>query len=257
MLLHCNGSKIRYEKSMGSSVLVVHGDSHIRRFTATILRSGGYEVRVLASFALPDAGSPDVLLIPWNVATPFDRWLAGIRDHAATASSRIVVMAPREELGAAAEVLDGGADDCIGIPFAPAELLARIKACLRRPGASERPTELRAGPVVLDVVMHRVRIDGRAIELAPTEFRLMAFLLDNPGRVFSREELLRRAWTQNIKAGVRTVDVHVRRLRQQLEPFGCQRMIQTVRGFGYRFAAEPLGLERRAKGSPLVNAGGH
>jgi len=116
---------------------------------------------------------------------------------------------------------------------------------------------LRAGPSVLDIAMHRVCIDGRAIELAPAEFRLMAFLLDNQGRVFSREEVLRHAWAQNIKAGVRTVDVHVRRLRQQLEPFGCERMIQTVRGFGYRFAAEPPGLKRRAKGSPQVTAGGH
>jgi two-component system phosphate regulon response regulator PhoB len=81
-------------------------------------------------------------------------------------------------------------------------------------------------------------VNDRVVDLAPTEFRLMAFLLENQGRVFNRNELLTRAWAKNIKAGHRTVDVHVRRLRQQLEPFGCEDMIQTVRGFGYRFSAE-------------------
>jgi two-component system phosphate regulon response regulator PhoB len=98
---------------------------------------------------------------------------------------------------------------------------------------------LTAGPVVLDRSVHRVLVSNRVVDLAPTEFRLMAFFLENQGRVFSRSELLTRAWKRNIKAGHRTVDVHVRRLRRQLEPFGCEDMIQTVRGFGYRLSAKP------------------
>jgi two-component system phosphate regulon response regulator PhoB len=92
---------------------------------------------------------------------------------------------------------------------------------------------------VLDKAVHCLFVNEKPVDLAPTEFRLMAFFLENQGRVFSRDELLRRAWSKNIKAGHRTVDVHVRRLRQLLEPFGCDDFIQTVRGFGYRFASSP------------------
>jgi two-component system phosphate regulon response regulator PhoB len=97
-----------------------------------------------------------------------------------------------------------------------------------------RPDELTAGALVLDKAMHRLTIRGREVALSPAEFRLLAFLLENQGRVFSRDELLRGAWPKNITAGGRTVDVHVRRLRQLLEPFGCDGIIQTVRSFGYR-----------------------
>ena len=96
---------------------------------------------------------------------------------------------------------------------------------------------LTAGPLVLDKGIHRLLVDGKEVSLSPAEFRLLAFLLENQGRVFSREELLRGAWPKNITAGGRTVDVHVRRLRQLLEPFGCDDIIQTVRSFGYRLVA--------------------
>jgi two-component system phosphate regulon response regulator PhoB len=112
--------------------------------------------------------------------------------------------------------------------------VARVSACLRRPVATTRPDALTAGPLVLDKAMHVLTIRGTEVALSPAEFRLLAFLLENPGRVFSREELLRGAWPKNISAGGRTVDVHVRRLRQLLEPFGCDDLIRTVRSFGYR-----------------------
>src|SRR5262249_41829306 len=99
-----------------------------------------------------------------------------------------------------------------------------------------------AGPVTLDKAVHCLTVNEQSIDLAPTEFRLMAFFLENQGRVFSRDELLRRAWSKNIKAGHRTVDVHVRRVRQLLEPFDCDGYIQTVRGFGYRFAQPTLDI---------------
>jgi two-component system phosphate regulon response regulator PhoB len=233
---------------MGSTVLVVHADPRIRRSARDALRVAGYAVEELEEFAVADAGQPDVIVVDWAALDPFDEYLQRIRNFPATRSSRILVMAPREDLDAAVEALEYGADDCIGIPFAPPELLARIRACLRRPAARVHSESLRAGPVVLDVAVHRVLVHGQPIELAPTEFRLMAFFLENQGRVFSRGELLRRAWAKNIKAGPRTVDVHVRRLRQQLERFGCENMIQTVRGFGYRFVtASSGGAERPAE----------
>jgi two-component system phosphate regulon response regulator PhoB len=89
---------------------------------------------------------------------------------------------------------------------------------------------------VLDIAVQCLLVDNQPVEVAPRDFRLLSFFLENQGRVFSRDDLLRRAWSKNIKAGHRTVDVHVRRLRQVLEPFNCEDMIQTVRGFGYRFA---------------------
>jgi len=109
-----------------------------------------------------------------------------------------------------------------------------VNACLRRPLATVKPDQLTAGPLVLDKGIHRLLVHGREVSLSPAEFRLLAFLLDNQGRVFSRDELLRGAWPKHITAGGRTVDVHVRRLRQLLEPFGCDDVIQTVRSFGYR-----------------------
>jgi two-component system phosphate regulon response regulator PhoB len=93
--------------------------------------------------------------------------------------------------------------------------------------------------------VHSLTVNQQLVDLAPTEFRLLAFFLENQGRVFSRDELLRRAWSRNIRAGHRTVDVHVRRLRQLLEPFECDALIQTVRGFGYRFAQ--LGRDARSQ----------
>lgn len=223
---------------MSNRILLVHGDARTRALAASALRSAGYDVRAIADLPSAEAGPSDVVVTGWNGPVPFAERLSRIRALEPAGASRVIVMAPREQLGVAAELLEDGVDDCIGIPFAPAELLARVKACLRRPAAGASGQRLRGGRVVLDRAVHRVLVDDRPIELAPTEFRLLAFFLENQGRVFSRDELLRRAWSKSIKAGVRTVDVHVRRLRQQLEPFGCASLIQTVRGFGYRFAGQ-------------------
>jgi two-component system, OmpR family, phosphate regulon response regulator PhoB len=229
---------------MGGTVLLIHGETAVRRSANEALQAAGYVVEESDHFALTEAGQPDVILISSDAIDPFEEYLPRMRNHAPTRSSRIVVMARHDALGNAAQTLEYGADDCIGVPFSPEELTARINACLRRPVATLSSELLTAGPLLLDAAVHRVVVAGQAIELAPTEFRLMAFFLENQGRVFSRGELLRRAWSKNIQAGRRTVDVHVRRLRQQLEPFGCEGMIQTVRGFGYRFAVEEASVQR-------------
>jgi two-component system phosphate regulon response regulator PhoB len=148
----------------------------------------------------------------------------------------------------AVAALEFGADDCLALPFEPSELVARVNACLRRPLATIRPDQLTVGPLVLDKAVHRLLVRGQEVSLSPAEFRLLAFLLENQGRVFSRDELLRGAWPKNITAGGRTVDVHVRRLRQLLEPFGCDDIIQTVRSFGYRLALP--NVETRTAAAP-------
>jgi len=169
----------------------------------------------------------------------------------------VIVWAAQADIHEAVNALEFGADDCLAVPFDRAELVARVNACLRRPvSASTRPDLLAAGPVVLDKAVHSLTVSDQLIDLAPTEFRLMAFFLENQGRVFSRDELLRRAWSKNVKAGHRTVDVHVRRLRQLLEPFGCDGYIQTVRGFGYRFA-QPVGDARGSRAAESAHMSDH
>jgi two-component system, OmpR family, phosphate regulon response regulator PhoB len=202
------------------------------------------EAHELASaWRLVETAPPDLILLPWTSSKPVRDSLARLREDSVTRQARVIVWAAQADIRDAVNALEFGADDCLAVPFDRAELVARVNACLRRPAAATtRPDLLTAGPVVLDKAVHRLTVNEQSIDLAPTEFRLLAFFLENQGRVFSRDELLRRAWSKNIKAGHRTVDVHVRRLRQLLEPFECDGYIQTVRGFGYRFAQPTLDI---------------
>jgi two-component system phosphate regulon response regulator PhoB len=223
--------------ALGSSILIVHGEKQLRSSARSILERAGHDVREAKELGQANGFRPDLLLISWTALSPVADSLQRLRSHDTTRQSRIIVLAPRPDLRAAINALELGADDCLAVPFEGEELLVRVSACLRRPPSSPQADRLMAGPIVLDRGIHRLLVGDNALELAPTEFRLMAFFLENQGRVFSRGELLARAWAKNIHAGPRTVDVHVRRLRQQLEPYGYDTMIQTVRGFGYRFSA--------------------
>lgn len=226
---------------MAGEILLIHGDTALRAAAKRILGAAGFDVTEAADLSgawrsSATAVRPDVIVLPW-VATEVTRSvLARLRDHEDTQHSRLLVLASRDDLRDAVNALEFGADDCMYLPLDDAELVARVNACLRRPPAPARLEQLRAGPVVLDKAEHSLSVAGVPVELAPAEFRLILFFLENQGRVFSRGELLRRAWSRNAKAGPRTVDVHVRRLRRIFERFGCEEMIQTVRGFGYRFA---------------------
>ena len=131
--------------------------------------------------------------------------------------------------------LDSGADDYITKPFSPRELLSRVNAVLRRSApAADEP--LVAGELRLDPVSHRVYAGDRELGLGPTEYRLLKFLMENPDRVYSRTQVLDNVWGQNVYVEERTVDVHIRRLRQVLEGFAADHYVQTVRGAGYRFS---------------------
>ena len=224
---------------MGHSVLLVHGEQRPREFARQALESAGHAVaeaaNLLAGWRMARAAPPDLLLLQWTEHQLLRNALDRLRDEPTTSQSRVVVWANRAEMREAINALDFGVDDCLAIPFDRVELVARVNACLRRTAAGARSNQLAAGPLVLDKAGHCLWLDDRPIELAPTEFGLMAFFLEHHGRVFGRDELLRRAWPRAIKAGHRTVDVHVRRLREHLEPFGLDDLIQTVRGFGYRF----------------------
>jgi two-component system phosphate regulon response regulator PhoB len=223
---------------MDGAVLVIHDEQALRAAAREALTQAGRQVaeaaEVAGGLAIAERMRPAVIVLPWLGRRPVRDALARLREAEATRRSRLIVWAEQAEMPSAVSALEFGADDCLALPFEPSELVARVNACLRRPLATVRPDQLSAGPLVLDKAIHRLLVQGQEVALSPAEFRLLAFLLENQGRVFSREELLRGAWPKNITAGGRTVDVHVRRLRQLLEPFGCDDIIQTVRSFGYR-----------------------
>jgi two-component system phosphate regulon response regulator PhoB len=222
---------------MSKSILLVHPDNRLRQDVRYLLDGAGYSIADRSEFSPLDTGNVDLALIAWRVLDPPSESLRWIRQKSLPTSLRVIVLADRDEYGAAVRALEFGADDCVTVPLQRDDLIVRINAALRRPQMPICQERLSVGPIVLDRRVHRVSVKDENVELAPTEFRLLAFLLENQGRVFSRDELLSRAWSSNVKAGHRTVDVHVRRLRQQLEPFECEEMIQTVRGFGYRLRA--------------------
>jgi two-component system, OmpR family, phosphate regulon response regulator PhoB len=236
---------------MDGAVLLIHDEQALRAAARQALMQAGLRVAEAAELGagLSVAARMQlcVIVLPWLGRRPAREALARLRETDATRRSRLIVWAEHGEISSAVAALEFGADDCLALPFEPSELVARVNACLRRPLATIRPDQLTAGPLVLDKAVHRLLVCGAEVALSPAEFRLLAFLLENQGRVFSREELLRGAWPKNITAGGRTVDVHVRRLRQLLEPFRCDDIIQTVRSFGYRLAL-PNG-EARVAGS--------
>jgi two-component system phosphate regulon response regulator PhoB len=241
---------------MDGAVLVIHDEQALRAAARQALTLAGREVveaaEIGAALKVADRVRPAVIVLPWLGRRPIREALTQLREADATRRSRLIVWAEQTDMPSAVAALEFGADDCLGLPFEPSELVARVNASLRRPLATIRPDLLTAGPLVLDKAVHRLLVSGQEVPLSPAEFRLLAFLLENPGRVFSRDELLRGAWPKNITAGGRTVDVHVRRLRQLLEPFRCDDIIQTVRSFGYRLvppSREALPAAGRAEGS--------
>ena len=151
--------------------------------------------------------------------------------------SLIHILTARAEEGDKVAGLEGGADDYMTKPFSPRELIARVNAVLRRSGGPDEGERIQFGELSLDRAGHRVMVADRTVPLGPTEYRLLEFFMTHPERVYSREQLLDRVWGGNVYVEERTIDVHVRRLRRALEDFGYDRLVQTVRGAGYRFSA--------------------
>ena len=151
----------------------------------------------------------------------------------------IIMLTARTDERDKIQGLEAGADDYITKPFSPRELIARIRAVLRRrtPQLSDEITLV--GSLEISPATHQVSVNGKAVILGPTEFRLLHFFMTHTERVYSRTQLLDQIWGDHVFIEERTVDVHIRRLRQALEPFGVNDMIQTVRHTGYRFSASP------------------
>lgn len=223
---------------MKPNVLVVEDDAALAELLRYNLERDGYIVTHTAdgedALILADEMHPDVIILDWMVPS-----LSGIevcrrlRRQPDMASVPILMLTARAEETDRVRGLDTGADDYITKPFSPKELSARIKAVLRRVRPALTGGELVYGGIEMDTTAHKVSRDGIVIQLGPTEFRLLRHFMQNPHRVFSREQLLDSVWGRDVYVEVRTVDVHIRRLRKSLNAPGQADLIRTVRSAGY------------------------
>jgi two-component system phosphate regulon response regulator PhoB len=226
--------------AMGGAILVVEDEPAIQELIAVNLEHAGHQV--LRAGNVPEAEAlvrevlPDLVLLDWMLPGPpglnFARQL---RTDQRTKDIPIIMLTARAEERDTIAGLEGGADDYVTKPFSPKELLARIKAVMRRraPQLTEDVVEI-AG-LRLDPVAHRVSAAGANLALGPTEFRMLHFFMTHTERVYSRAQLLDEVWGDHVFVEERTVDVHIRRLRQALEPSKHDSLVETVRGTGYRF----------------------
>jgi two-component system alkaline phosphatase synthesis response regulator PhoP len=227
---------------MPKTILAIEDDTDLCELLEYNLTQAGYEVKILNGLkgALDTVKSvrPDLLILdvmlPDGDGFDFCRQLKG--DAEAQHIPVIFLTARGQEIDRVLGLEIGG-DDYVTKPFSPRELIARVKVHLRRSSAElhvEPPTH--AGPLSLDTVSRRVFLDGEALALTATEFKLLEFFLANPGRVYSREQLLASIWGADCHVTPRNVDVHIRRLRERIETIPNEpKWLQTVRGFGYRF----------------------
>ena len=227
---------------MQKHILIVEDEAPIREMVRFSVRNAGFVVREAADAQQAHEriadGIPDLILLDWMLPG-----VSGIEFARRLKQSELTSRIPLILLTARTEEPDRligfrvGADDYVTKPFSPRELTARIKAVLRRSSPEGDNDRIEVDGLVLDMVGHRVKAQGTDVHLGPTEFRLLQFLMSNSERAFSREQLLDRVWGANVYVEDRTVDVYIRRLRKVLAPFGYDRLIQTVRGFGYRLSA--------------------
>jgi two-component system, OmpR family, phosphate regulon response regulator PhoB len=223
-------------------ILIVDDEPAIRQMVCLALTQAGYRCLEAADTAEAQTrivnDTPDLVLLDWMLpGVTGIEYARRLRREKLTQSLPIIILTARTEEEDKVRGLDSGGDDYITKPFSTRELLARINALLRRqaPLAAETPVEVDG--LSLDPVTHRVSANGVRLALGPTEFRLLHFFMSYPERVHSRERLLNSVWGDNVYVEERTVDVHIRRLRKALTPSAHDRLIQTVRGAGYRFSA--------------------
>ena len=235
-----------------SDVLVVEDEAAIAELIALNLRHAGYEVKLAdtadAAQAAVDRVLPDLVLLDWML--PGQSGLALARRWRAEQRTRalpIIMLTARAAEGDKVSGLDAGADDYLTKPFSPNELLARMRAVLRRKAPEALDAAVEVAGLRLDPATRRVTraLPAHGVveaKVGPTEFRLLHFFMTHPERVHSRAQLLDRVWGDHVFIEERTVDVHVKRLREALAPVGCSQLIETVRGAGYRLTAQASAL---------------
>ncbi len=225
---------------MASTILVVEDEPAIQELISVNLSFAGHKVlRALdaeQAKILINAELPDLILLDWMLPGASGLSMArSLRADERTRDVPIIMLTAKSAEEDKVEGLESGADDYITKPFSPKELMARIKAVLRRRAPQLTDDEIEIAGLKLDPVSHRITGNGNNLPLGPTEFRLLHFFMTHPERVFTRSQLLDQVWGDHVFLEERTVDVHIRRLRKALEPSEHHGLIETVRGSGYRF----------------------
>jgi len=224
-------------------ILVVEDEAAIRDMLAFTLGAAGFEVVQSANaeqaWQQLQQQVPELILLDWMLpGMPGVNFLQRVRRDPRFARLPVIMLTAKGEEVDQVEGFEAGADDYVVKPFSPRALVARIQAVLRRQGGgtAQAVDTLRVGRLLLDDASHRVRCNDQPVNLGPTEYRLLHFFMRHPDRVFTRGQLLEQVWGGHVVVEERTVDVHIRRLRKALAPAGCDGMVQTVRGAGYRLS---------------------
>ena len=224
---------------MATHILIVEDEPEIRELLNFSLARAGFRVTEAesAESALQKLFNqlPDLVIVDWMLPGMSGVDLAKrIRKDELTSSLPLLMLTARSEESDVLKSFDSGIDDYMSKPFSPKELVARIKALMRRSGVPEDEL-IEACGIQIDLGSHRLTIQGTNVNIGPTEYRLLELLMRNPDRVFERDQLLDRIWGRSSYIEIRTVDVHILRLRKVLKPFSLDGTIQTVRSVGYRF----------------------
>jgi len=234
---------------MTHRILIVEDEPSIAELIAINLLHAGYEVEKAMqtdiALAMMKDQLPHMIILDWMLPGKSGvQFAKELRSNERTKALPILMLTAKSEEADKVLGLDSGADDYVTKPFSPKELVARVRAMLRRQMPIEDTGPLTVGPLKLDPSSHRVlavwsNSEAKSIALGPTEFRLLQFFMANPERVHSRASLLDKVWGSEVYIEERTVDVHIKRLRAALVPFDCDRYIETVRGSGYRITKTP------------------
>ena len=234
---------------MTHRILIVEDEPSIAELIAINLSHAGYEVEKAMqtdiALAMMKDQLPHMIILDWMLPGKSGvQFAKELRSNERTKALPILMLTAKSEEADKVLGLDSGADDYVTKPFSPKELVARVRAMLRRQMPIEDTGPLTVGPLKLDPSSHRVlavwpNAEAKSIALGPTEFRLLQFFMANPERVHSRASLLDKVWGSEVYIEERTVDVHIKRLRAALVPFDCDRYIETVRGSGYRITKSP------------------
>lgn len=225
----------------GRHILVVEDEEPIRKLVRFALEREDYHVHEACDAqegrVKIAAQRPDLIVMDWMMpglsGLDFARELKSDESYC---DIPIIMLTARGEEEDKVRGLYAGCDDYLTKPFSAAELVARLHAVLRRSHVGGLDAPIEVGDISVDVAGQRVTIKGEPLQLGPTEYRLLHFFATHPERAYTREQVLDRVWGQNVYVEERTVDVHIRRLRKALAPHGCDALIQTVRGTGYRFS---------------------
>src|SRR5258706_1049632 len=225
---------------MENTILVVEDQADLQEALALNLQNAGYKVlragTIKQAEALVNTTLPHLVLLDWMLPdTPGLSFARRMRSEQRTGAIPIILLTGRESESDKITGLEAGADDYLVKPFSPRELLARIKAVMRRCAPQHADMVVEIAGLKLDPASRRIVGNGRDIELGALEFRMLRFFMTHPGRVYTRAQLLDEIWGNNVYVEERTVDVHIRRLRQALEPTGHKDLLETVRGVGYCF----------------------